>query len=116
MSGLCSITVGGSGMWTQKVGLDEERTRIVEEHEWNDFVEYWNDEMRRQRKWHVPSRERSAIKVFMAYNEWRLKQKVELTEKKTHDEFINEHSTIRVAQNGPIYGYSYLGSRVERAP
>jgi hypothetical protein len=73
MSGLCSITVGGSGIWTQKVGLDEERTRIVEEHEWNDFVEYWNDEMRRQRKWHVPSRERSAIKVFMGYNQWRLK-------------------------------------------
>jgi hypothetical protein len=113
---LCSITVGGSGIWTQKVGLDEERTRIVEEHEWNDFVEYWNDEMRRQRKWRVPSRERSAIKVFTGYNQWMLKQKVELTEKKTHDEVVNEHSTIRVAQNGPIYGYSYLGSRVERAP
>jgi hypothetical protein len=42
---LCSITVGGSGIWTQKVGLYEERTRIVEEHEWNDFVEYWNLEI-----------------------------------------------------------------------
>jgi hypothetical protein len=96
--------------------LDEERTRIVEEHEWNDFVEYWNDEMRCQWKWRVPSRERSAIIVFRGYNQWCLKQNVELTEKKTHNKVVNEHSTIRVAQNGPIHGYSYLGSRVESAP
>jgi hypothetical protein len=72
----------------------------VEEHEWNDFVEYWNDEMRRQWKWHVPSRERSAIIVFRGYNQWCLKQKVELTEKKTHNKVVNEHSTIRVAKTG----------------
>jgi hypothetical protein len=27
--------------------LDEERTRIVEEHEWNDFVEENNNKRRR---------------------------------------------------------------------
>jgi hypothetical protein len=97
--------------------LEEQRTRIVEEQELNEFVRYWNNEMRRQgkyekaNKWHVHSQKRSAIKVLCQPCN-TIKKELKLTEKE-HGEVVNQHSTIRVAQKGPIYGYSYLGTRVE---
>eukprot|EP00253_Pinus_taeda_P016881 PITA_16881 len=113
----CSIIVDGGRICILNMGWVGERSRIVGGQEWNYFVEYWNDETRGQgkyekpNKWHLHSQEMSAIKVSLGIGRWRL-QKLEVTEK-ADDEIVKMHSTVRVAQKGPIYGYSYLGSKFE---
>jgi hypothetical protein len=114
---LCFTIIDDCRIYTTKIGLEEQRTRIVEEQELNEFVRYWNNEMRRQgkyekaNKWHVHSQKRSAIKVLCQPGN-TIKKELKLIEKE-HGEVVNQRSTIRVAQKGPIYGYSYLGTRVE---
>ena len=57
------------------------------------------------------SEERSAIKVFRLPDPWTT-----IPERKQiwdgNAEAVDNRSIMRVAQTGPIYGYSYLGTKV----
>jgi len=116
---LFDIMFERGGICIFKIGPHEEMARTVEEQEWDDFVRYWNDSMRGQgayempHKWHVDSQEKSAMKILIQVHLWRYRQDLKLTEK-VKREVVNKHSTMRLAQKGPIYLYSYLGTRFER--